>query len=531
MKKNYNEHLEEKESGNSHEFNTRIPPSYYSINSGKKLPCSSEMIKIYTNDPMFYNKEIRELAWWAYNSNGVITNTIDYMCAMPTLNSKIVFTKDKQKSNFQKLKKRFESALSSIRDSEIIRDSIRKNCNDGVSFYYLITDEQSASNNKYMSSNQVDSIIELNETKVKCSLFALPVDYCKIVGIINSSYVLAFDLNFFDEIDNKEKKLKSYPKEIREAYLNRTEKNNNWYVLNNNNTVVTKVRAKREEPWGRPIALSAFDNIMYSDYFIDTKRNTLDEINNKLIYQTFPEGKEKGTSALTSTQQQEQHNTVKSALSNRKQGQFGLAFVSLAADTKLSLLDVQTDIFNDNTESNLQDKIAGDVGFAASLLNGASKGNYSTQMTNLELVSSEIFEWIKQFQTELNKVLNANIIKDLTCFIEVDYLPITFVNKEKMITCAKELYMNGKGSLQAWISACGFNFDSYLAMLDEEMEEDYENKYPVHKTSYTLSGNDLEPSDIDKSTGRPNKNDSTNENTVKSKTTASNNQPKPKVGK
>ena len=64
------------------------------------------------------------------------------------------------------------------------------------------------------------------------------------------------------------------------------------------------------------------------------------------------------------------------------------------------------------TKKDLTDKIATDLGFAASLLNGSSSGNYSTQQNNLQLVVSEIFEWVEGISLELNKVINENIIKD-----------------------------------------------------------------------------------------------------------------------
>ena len=36
----------------------------------------------------------------------------------------------------------------------------------------------------------------------------------------------------------------------------------------------------------------------------------------------------------------------------------------------------------------------------------------------------------------------------------------------------KDLYAMGKGSLQAWIASTGFNPQAYLALMDEELEED-----------------------------------------------------------
>jgi hypothetical protein len=146
-------------------------------------------------------------------------------------------------------------------------------------------------------------------------------------------------------------------------------------------------------------------------------------------------------------------------------------------------------------------------------------------------VSAQIFSWIKQFQEELNKVINYNIIKDRDCFMEVDYLPTTYVNKADMIENMKDLYLQGKGSWQAWVSSTGLNFDSFIAMLEDEREQDYENKFPVHKTSFTMTNDRTAPEDIIKETGgRPENNNPTNESTIQSQASGSNQQPKPSGG-
>lgn len=89
----------------------------------------------------------------------------------------------------------------------------------------------------------------------------------------------------------------------------------------------------------------------------------------------------------------------------------------------------------------------------------------------------------------------------------------------------KDLYSNGKGSLLAWISATGFDADAYISLLDYEVETDMENKYPVHATSYTMSGKDNNSED-DKG-GRTSVDNPTNENTIQSQSSGSNSNPKP----
>lgn len=478
----------------------------------------AELVK----DPMANNEMLREISLILYGTNGVYTNTVDYMTAMPTLD-KVVVTHGKNTNKKDKNKGLMESTLRTIKDKEIIRDALFRGMIEGVAFYYFETTSRPKSLQANLTDYEVESIIEINEAGINASIISLPAKYTKIVGIKNSSYVIAFNLDYFDMANGEsyEKKLKKYPKEIRDAYTKkkRGQSTGNWVVLDNTKTIVHKIRSKREEKYGRPLVLAAIADILYGDYFTKTKRNVLDEINNRIIYQTFPEGKEKGLSALTSKQQEQQHNSVKNAVMN-KNNRGGISFFSVAAGTKINSIEsANTDIFDDKYESNLNDKIALDIGIASSLLNGSSSGSYSAQENNLELVTAQIMQWVEQIAEELNKCISRNIIKDNSNWVECRYLPITHVNKSKMVGYAKDLYLQGKGSLSLWSSACGISPDVFFALLDQELEANIEDKYPVHKTSYVLSSKDT-------SHGRPTT-DNPTENTIKSRDGGKNSLPSP----
>ena len=75
-------------------------------------------------------------------------------------------------------------------------------------------------------------------------------------------------------------------------------------------------------------------------------------------------------------------------------------------------------------------------------------------------------------------------------WVEVKYLPITYVNQKAMVENAKALYLEGCGSLTLWAAACGIAPDAFYAMLDDEIDEGIYEKYKPHQTSYTLSSKD-----------------------------------------
>ena len=481
---------------------------------------SPETLTNLARDPIGNNDLLRKVSAILYGTNGTYTNTVDYMTAMPTL-SKVIVPRGESEERKKRNKELMASVLETIKDKEIIRDALFRGMLEGVAFYYFETtgDKQFP---QTMSDIDVNSISEINRLGINASIVSLPVDYTRIVGFKNSSYVLAFNLEYFDEAsgESPEKKLLKYPKDIRDAYYKRRSGNssNNWLVLDNNKTIVHKIRSKREEKWGRPLCLAAINDILYSDYFTQTKRNVLDEVNNRIVYQTYPEGERKGVCALTGKQQREQHEAVRDAVLT-KNSRGGMSFFSVAAGTKLDTIDVKnTEILDNDYESNLGDKIALGLGISGSLLNGVGSGTYASQQSNLELLSSQIFQWVEQIEAELNKCINACIIKDSSCRVDVKYLPITHINKKQMVGFTKELYLQGCGSLSLWSAACGIAPEVFFAILDQENEQGIYDKYKPHITSYTYNGEEVG--------GRP-ETDEPTESTLRGQSVHSNEMPSP----
>lgn len=510
------EELAEQNANAEYEFNSYIAKetrSYLLQNLNLFSRWTQEQLRDMISNPMDNNMELRRLSELVYNSNGIVTNTIDYMCALPTFDRVVIPNGEKDK---QGRRKRTVEFLQSIRDKTLGRDCLLRVFKDGVAFYYVETTIRPLDKRKYMSDYDVWSIAEINDS-FKVSVISLPADYTKIVGIKNSSYVLAFNLQYFDEGggEKTESKLRKYPKEIRNAYHAKQKKD--WVILDNTKTIAVKYRATLSEPWGRPLVLAALQDIFYSDYFVDTKRGVLDEVNNRIYYQTFPEGDRKGISALSQKQQQEQHEAVRRGITE-KNNRGGTSFFSVAAGTKISSLDTNIDLLDEKNESTLRSDISTSMGFAGSLLSGAGDSSYSAQESNLNLVTSQIYHVIDLFAEELNKTINACLICDKKNTVRVVYLPITYANRKDFVQRAKELYLEGRGSLLIWASAVGIDPDAFLAIMDYEVEMDLENKYPVHQTSYTQSAN---------SGGRPAEDQPTNSNTIVSKTNNANSQPKP----
>ena len=512
----------------TYEFNTNLETAYIRmLQSSGRMPYTIQEIRSFIRNPMANIEAIRNLAHWAYYSNGVVASGIDYMRTMHTLDGVIVSRSKradgKRPRNYRMNKQKMEATLHTIRYKQVIRDAIFKNANDGMYVAYFETNYATPDYRTALTDYEIQNITEINAIGMNAMVIPLPIDYVRIIGRRNNSYQVAFDLRYFSNLseDVRKRKLAGFPKEIQEGYLAYENQTIDapWLRLNNNKTIVTKIKSEITDPFGIPFAIAALDDVSYAQYFVDTKRNVLDSVNNQIVYETFPEGKEKGTSALSEKQQKQQHDLVKNALASKSRNSSGTSFFSLAAGTKLDSISLDVSLLDEKNENSIIDSVNKDLGISASALDGSSTGNYSTANLNLELVSANVYSWIEDIVDELNKCINQNIISDASCRVELYILPITMVNKNNMVGYMESIYARGKGSLYAWIAATGFNPDNYIALMDHELEEDFENRYPVHKTSYTES---------DKSSdgGRPSQ-ESDNPVTVYQKTNDGNAAPKP----
>ena len=515
---------------NSYMYNTKITCECARLFSDScfQSQYTSDEIREYINHPAIYQKELRELGWWAYRVDGSVSSAIDYLRTMHTLDKTVVCksrTLDgKKPRSFNKNKQLMLNTLEVIKYKEKIRDALLKRCNDGIYFYYFETSAVNSITKKFLNDIDVERIYEINELGINASIISLPVDWCKIVGKKNNAFVVAFDLKYFLQFDERKRdmELLKFPKEIRDGFK-KNEKHigdKSWIVLDNNKTIVDKGKTPDNVPYGIPLAICALDDILYANYFVQTKRNVLDSVNSQIIYEVFPEG-EKGKCTLTSNQQKEQHGIIKEAIVNKK-NKNGVAFFSLAAGTKMDSIKVDTDILDEKNENTIKNSVPRDLGISSASLNGEATGNYATASLNIEMVAGNVYSWIENFMNELNKCINANIIKDKRCKIACNILPVTYVNRDKFFNQMKALYSECNGSFMAVIAASGMDVESYLSLLDEEKELNFDEKYMPHASMHTQSSSDNKG-------GRPSISDSEvkNENTLASKGINGNANPKP----
>ena len=478
-------------------------------------------------DPMNNYEEMINIANYVYNKSGIVGGAIDYMTALPCLNRIVVQTSDTPTGNAKKNKSLMTATMQTINDKQFIRDALNTVMRNGIFFYYFETKKKQGLTEKYLDDFDVHNIYEINEAGINANIITLPWKYTRIVGKRNGRYVLAFDLRYFDYFatqEDRDRKLKAYPQEIQKAYVawnhgaNGTKQ---WVVLDNNKTMCGKIKCYDSEPWGRPLAITALNDLMYQGRFIDTKRHVLNEINHQVVVHELPEGERKGTCALTETGQKHQHETVKSAILHKNTLE-GTSVISVAAGTKLSNLKLETnDIFDQKNEADLNNTIALDMGICASLLGSmATSGNYAAQVNNLQMVTAQVYTFVEMIARELNYVIDKNIIhSNAKSHVEIYYFNSSFVNQKESFETMKSLFTEAGGSMRFLIASAGIDPDMYLNVLKSEYDEKLYDWVKPHQTSYTLSKNDS-------STGRP-ESDNPTDNTMMSRANGADDLPSP----
>ena len=485
---------------------------------------TKEEIDSVLRNPIRNHETAIRLSEFVYGKNGIVSNSIDYMTALLTLD-KIITCKNKtQKAKV--CKNLMKSTLETIDDKSFIRDALFTEMLDGIAFYYFETTQKTVDKRKFMSDYDVENIVEINDFGLNASIITLPWQYTKIVGKKNGRFVLAFNLRYFDDYtgEDLERKLRKYPKEIVDGYNQKRNTSNNigdWLILNPDRTMCRKIKCKNVEAWGRSLVIAALEDVLYKDYFTDTKRNVLDEVNNRVLYEVFPENKQGTGSSLTKKQQEDQHNAVKQAVL-QKNNRGGLSFMSLAAGTKLDSIDVSTDIFDDKNESTLNSDISVDLGICASLIGAMSTGTFAGGQQNLEMITAQLYTWACEWKNELVHVINKNIIQDAKNKVDIYYFPTSFVNRKEFFGMMKDLYTSASGSMTFLIASTGVDPDIYYDVLDSEIEDGIYKKYLPHQTAWT-SNNDT---GTDNKGGRP-ETDNPTPSTVASKLNNGNAIPSP----
>jgi len=471
--------------------------SYSSFSLGRLDTDNISMsdLKQYVKYPMIYNEILRTISEQAYNSCGIYSQVIDYSVSIPTL--AYITTMRNNTPKLKKKKKKFNLLLKLLNHDRSTRDILRNLYISGT--YIGILRNSTASNkNIDFSAMSVESIDRIEGLSLDDNFMIQPLDldYCKIIGFQNNASIAVFDMMYFDQFKygGLVNEIKNYPKEFIKGYMDyKKDSSKRWFILDYRKTITLKFRASENECYGRPYGLSAFSDMKASSDYDDSQYQLITELASSIYYLILPSGEKTGSCSLNSTQQKEVIEAFKGAVKINTSGEKNkISTLSLAPGTEISRLSKDSSLIKDTLSNENIKKISTSLGFASSALNAesGSGSSYANLQVNIDLISSQVFQTINEIAREYTRVLNELLEIQPLDYIDIKYLPISWLNKDSIFEKAQSLYTQGKGSLKFWISTMGVDVDDYLSLMEEELEEDFENKFPIHATSATFSGND-----------------------------------------
>jgi hypothetical protein len=453
-------------------------------------------LKQYVKYPMIYNEILRTISEQAYNLHGLYSNVCDYMVAIPFLSN--ITTMRNNTPELKEKKKKFNLMLKLLNHDRTTRDILRNLFIHGT--YIGVLRNTTASNkNIDTGSVTIESIDRIEGLSLDDNFMIQPLDldYCKIIGFQNNISIAGFDMMYFDQFNfgGLVNEIKNFPKDFLKAYMYyKKNPSKRWFTLDYRKTIALKFKAKEDEPYGRPLGLSAFCNMKASSDYDDSQYKLISELASSIYYLILPEGEKQGSCSLNKDQQTEVITAFKNAVKVNTSGDLAkISTLSLAPKTEIGRLSKDSSLLNDSLSNENMMRISTSLGFASSALNAESSGgsSYANLAVNLDLVSSQVFQCVNEIAREYTRVINELLGITPQNYIDIEYLPVSWLNKDDMFEKVSQLYTLIGGNRSYLVACAGLNVNSYFSCLDEEIEEGYEEKYPIHQSANTMSSKDV----------------------------------------
>lgn len=441
--------------------------------------------------PMIYNSVLRQISKQSYYSNGTYGQAIDRMIALPTLS--YITTLRNKSQQMKNIKSRFNIVLKLLNIERTTRDILRSLLIEG---YYVGILRDTTAYNKDIDTTMIQSLDRLEGLSLDDNFMIQPLnlDYCKIIGFQNNVSIAAFDMQYFDQFKNGglTNEIKNYPKEFMKAYINyRKDGSKRWFVLDPKKTIALKSKASEIDAYGVPFGISALADIKMSNDYNDSQYNLVQELASSIYWMILPEGEKKGSCSLHKEQQQNIVSAFENAVKiNTNGGSAKVSTLTLAPGSEIGRLSKDASLLKDTLNDENIKKVSTGIGFAVSALNAeSSSANLGSLQINLDLISAQIFQLISEIAKEETRVINEHLGVKPSSYIDIKYLPITWLNKDSTYNKAKDLFTLAGGSRKFLIASAGFDPDDYLNVCDEELEDKLDERYLPHITSYTATDN------------------------------------------
>lgn len=407
------------------------------------------------HDPVRNYKSLREISLMLYNSNGIITNTINYLSGLYTYDYYIYpnFKADMTNAGKSIEKNFFDSAnlLDKMNVKETFQQIMQTIMIEGMGFYYEV-----------VSPNKIN-------------LRKIPYDFCKIT--YSEGGVCRYAVNLLKiNVDN----VNRFPKEIQKAWEKyRTDRTlPHWYQVSNKGVAFT---TDDSLAYGLPYFTFLIDSV---DRFEKAKERSdkKDDLNIlKLIHQKIPVDTKTQKPALPIDMVDKFHRATKDNLPKT---------VSITTNP----LDLNAISFEDsNNDNDIIERATKELWNTSGLSNQLfNNTNNSAEALRKNVIVNQIL--LKRFFNSFNIYINTKIVSKKHSFT---FLGITEMNRKEWVDSASKSL--GFGGSRLYALACqGLTPLQAINLLKLEQEVlDIDSLMLPKDTSYTISSNGR-PSSEDK---------------------------------
>ena len=473
---------------------------------------SEEEISQFIQHPMVYNRQIRDVSKRMYNLHGLYGRTVDKMVASPTLDH-VVIPYDTKEISLKRAKSVDYFLTRKMNHKLSTRDVYMAALTEGM---YVAILRDTKKQTTTIDTTFVDSLDKIEGLAISTNAMLQPLDrdYVKFIGFMNGDYVCAFDMMYFDQFKQGGlvAEIRNYPPDFMKAYNEyRKDHNKRWYILNQKTTFAYKYRSQLDEPYGRPLGLSALNDILFSESYTNSQRGNLKDNSGTIRYLVQPEGEKKGQSSLNKDQQKNQYDNFKEAVKGHVQSTSHkisqTSTLVLAPGTTVGKLENDDTFLKDTLTDENMKAVSTDLGLALAALNGMGESSYSSLAVNLDLMLAEVFQMLEQIEWQYTKILNNLLEIPEDEWVEIKYLRTSILNREQAFNNAKDLYTLAGGSrLYLYATGTG-DYNTYMKLMDYEKAMGFDEKYLPHPTSFTISDSADKTNPEDNVGGRPNKPD------------------------
>ncbi len=462
---------------------------------------TAEQLKSYFSSPDEHQEEIEDLANYFYVSTAEIHQLFELIEALPTLNFKIdsFENPDASESHIKTIKK----VLHKNKHKRLTRDLMKQTAAAGT----LIG-------------------IWLGDKKSPYPFIFDGLKYVQPSYRRNGEWVCTLDMSFFDNISDNDAHRKDlisnfHPYITYQDYQN-FKKDTVQYKfkeLPQHRTFCLRTGTlKRNQSLGTSWVAPGLYDVLHKKKLKDVEQSIANKIINAVAVLTIGTDKNNGeysNQKLPKPIKQKIHSGVKQALEKNQTD--GVTVVSIPDYASLDFPDVKADGLDGKKFDHINNDIQSAYGLSGSMLNGEG-GNYATSSLNLDTFYKRIGVLLEDIEQEVyQKLFNLILPKNQSDNYYIVY------DKEKPLTLKEKvdllLKLNDKGwSIKHVVDNIpGVSWESYLDQTLHETETLHlQDKIKPYQTSYTFSGND--PGNISDDS-------STNENTLKTKSSDGNNTP------